>query len=56
MQINKDFLVAKSKNLIYCPTPDCDSVLNKPKCCGGNKAICTICSNATCFKCGCKWH
>ena len=44
-----------SKNLKYCPTPDCDTVLKKPCCCK-NKALCSTCTKSICFKCSRPWH
>lgn len=54
VQTNQDFKVAVSTKLKYCPSPNCDSILKKPCC--SDKAICAICNDATCFKCGGKWH
>ena len=52
---DQEFLVAKDKKLIFCPTPNCGEVIQKPCCCK-KRAVCTECTNAVCFKCGNRWH
>jgi hypothetical protein len=41
-KIDEDFRVALSKNLKFCPSADCGTVIKKPCCCK-NKAVCTAC-------------
>ena len=56
MKINEEFKVARRKSLIYCPTPDCNSILYKPQKPNLFKVNCLECKKDICFKCGCNWH
>lgn len=51
----ENLVIAKDKNLKWCSTPDCFTVVKKPCCCK-DKAMCTKCGNEMCFKCNSKWH
>lgn len=53
-QTNEDFKVATSKNIKYCPTPDCDTQVKKPCC--HQRAVCPTCTHDVCFRCGKAWH
>lgn len=53
-QVNQDYQVATSKKRKYCPSPNCDSVIQKPCC--SDKVVCSQCTQATCFKCQKSWH
>lgn len=53
-QTDEEYLVATSKNIKYCPTADCENVINKPCC--TNRVLCAACNKDSCFKCAKSWH
>ena len=48
--------VGKSRKLKWCSRPDCGTVIHRPGCCCKRRAVCTECSQVTCWKCNEQWH
>lgn len=57
MKLNKIQNIAMDKYKKWCPTPDCDSQIQRSKCkCRGERSMCSECAQVYCFRCSQLWH